>query len=129
MLTYDSFLFPVPPSLNWNLAVVNSGIVREVSDLFALPISPFQTKSEIIVGQIVVVRNGDLLCCLNFASEETNVTLSGLSVSHGNLQQIFNGDSRQYFPQFRGLGASTFEIVNGTGVLSSIGEFAMICFK
>lgn len=36
MLTYKSFDFPVPPPIDWSLAQINSGLVKEVTDLIFL---------------------------------------------------------------------------------------------
>lgn len=130
MLTYESFLFPVPPKIDWSLALVNHGIVREVSDLLALKISNQTVLLSVVEEiQLIVVSNQGLICFLNFAESIYGFSLSIFPFKPGNYSQIFNGDSSAYFDQYKNEGSTQLVVDQQSNTNITVGEFSMICFE
>jgi 1,4-alpha-glucan branching enzyme len=131
LLTYAAFLFPFPPKIDWTLAAVNSGIVREVADLLHLPLRDNGTVvlqvADSSVAKVVSILNNGVLCVLNF-----DVALPAFALHKvprdGTWRRVFDGDSPAYFPAFNGFGSSSFVASGGTATLA-LAQYSMNCFQ
>jgi len=128
-LSYSSFDFPVPPNLNWDAAEQNKGIVNEVSALLRLPIVPGASAAFALAPLRVIAVCNSLVCLLNFGPALLATPVHVPCANRpGKWQQVFNGDSTQYFPSFQGIGSQEIDFdANGTAVVD-IGPFSMLCF-
>ena len=130
LLTYADFLFPVPPKVDWTLAVANAGIVREVTDLLHLPLrnngtAVLQVADE-AAAKVVVLSNNGLLCALNFDAALPAFGLRGVP-RDGLWQRVFDGDDPAYFPAFSGYGSSSFAATRGRATVA-LAQYSMACF-
>ena len=122
MLTYDTFVFPVPPKLDWSLWESNKGIVAETTAIIGLHIS----RSRVLRVQnqtIALITDNGLLCVMNFGAA-TSVFVPG--VPNNAWRTVFNGDDPSFFPQYVGVGSIA---VTQDGVKVEVGQFSSICFQ
>eukprot|EP01126_Amoeba_proteus_P014208 TRINITY_DN1616_c0_g1_i7.p1 TRINITY_DN1616_c0_g1~~TRINITY_DN1616_c0_g1_i7.p1 ORF type:complete len:447 (-),score=87.16 TRINITY_DN1616_c0_g1_i7:54-1394(-) len=127
MLTYNTFTFPVPPSLDWNLARVNLGLVNEVTDLISLRLNKEGTTpgltgnatSILMVSndpsnKVIVYLRGNVVVIVNmFAVAYSNYVLKNVP-SDGTWYVRFNGDLKIYSPLFDDFGGDQkFILVSG----------------
>lgn len=110
-LTRDSFDFPVPPPLNWSLAVANAGILRQARDLVHLRGSLADLRGPqalVLSGEghgnaavkvCAVLRGSSTLVVTNF-KRQTLAAFPVSGVPDGEWSVRFNGDSRQYAQEY-----------------------------
>lgn len=132
-LTYDAFLFPVPPPLDWGLAKQNAPFLQGVRDLVALRTNASGLGADATVRVVQVDQTNNVVVTLrhhagsgsHFACVvhmgDANIAaypLAGLPVD-GSWVVRYNSDSIRYSPVFGNFGAHQHEVLvsEGSGAL------------
>ena len=128
-LSFNSFLFPTPPKLDWNLVNANAGFLKAVSSLTRLRLQGLiqvcQTQ-----GQVAVLSRGSAIIVVNmFERAYSSFVVRNIPLD-GTYSTVFNGDLKIYSSQFGNVGANQtqFTVTNGSSSIQ-LGKYTVLVFE